>query len=80
MSADEEDYGNIADEDLIEACSQPSQTLPPHPRRTSRDETESGGSGGEEGNGKAKKKRYKIHEGVEDVPKASTCSMPAPLL
>jgi ATP-dependent DNA helicase MPH1 len=73
MSADdEEDYGDIADEDFIEALSQASQVLPPHPR-TSRDVTASGGSDDEEGNGKRKKKKYKIHEGVDEVPKASMC-------
>lgn len=77
MSADEEDYGNIADEDFIEAFSQASQVLPPHPRpqRASRDVTESDGSGDEEGNGKSKKKKYKIHEGVDEVPKASMYSL-----
>lgn len=69
MSADEEDYGDFSDDDFIEAAlSQASQTLPTH-RRTSRDGTESG----EEDNGKAKKKKYKIHEGVDEVPKASMC-------
>lgn len=67
MSADEEDYGDFAEEDFIEALSQASQTLPKH-RRTSRDSTE---SSDEEGNGKSKKKKYKIHEGVHEVPKAS---------
>jgi ATP-dependent DNA helicase MPH1 len=72
MSDDEEDYGDIADEDFIEAYSQASQTLPPHPRAF-RDITESGGSGDDEGNGKSKKKKYMICEGVDEVPKASTC-------
>ena len=72
MSDDEEDYGDIADEDFIEAYSQASQTLPPHPR-TFRDVTESGGSSDEEGNGRSRKKRYKIREGVDEVPKASKC-------
>lgn len=67
MSVDDEDYGDFADEDFIEALSQASQTLPPH-RRTSRDGTE---SGDEEGNGKSKKKKYKIHEGADEVPEAS---------
>lgn len=74
MSADEEDYGDIADEDFIEAFSQASQVLPPHPR-TFREATESGGSGDEEGNGKKKKKKYKILEGVDEVPKAGTNSL-----
>jgi len=33
---DEDDYGDIADEDLIEAFSQASQTLPPHPAKRRR--------------------------------------------
>ena len=72
MSADEDDYGEFADEDFIEALSQASQTLPEHPqsRRASRDGTD---SGDEEGNGKSKKKKYKIHEGLNEVPKASMC-------
>ena len=69
---DEENYGDIADEDFIEALSQVSQVLPPHPR-TSRDVTASGESDDEEGNGKRKKKKYKIHEGCDEVPKASMC-------
>jgi ATP-dependent DNA helicase MPH1 len=65
-STDEEDYGGIADEDLMEALSQPSQTLPELPqRRKSRDTT---GSGDEEA--QVKKKKYKIHNGVDDVPAA----------
>jgi hypothetical protein len=67
MSVDEDDYGDFVDEDFIEALSQASQTLPPQ-RRTYRDETESGDEGG---NGKPKKRKYKIHEGVDEVPKAS---------
>jgi ATP-dependent DNA helicase MPH1 len=68
-STDEDDYGDIADEDLIEALSQPSQTLPEHPqrRRRSRGSTGSGGSGDE---GKAKKQKYKIAEGVDELPAA----------
>jgi ATP-dependent DNA helicase MPH1 len=68
MSADEEDYGDFADEDFIEAFSQASQVLPPHPRR---DGTDSAASGDEEANGTSKKKKYRIHEGVDEVPKAS---------
>ena len=30
---DDDDYGDIADEDFIEAFSQASQTLPPHPAK-----------------------------------------------
>ncbi|KAG0650583.1 ATP-dependent DNA helicase MPH1 [Hyphodiscus hymeniophilus] len=69
MSADEEDYGEFADEDFIEALSQASQSLPPHPpsRRTSGDGPD---SGDEDGNSKSKKKKYKIHEGVDEVPTA----------
>ena len=69
MSVEEEEYGDFADEDFIEALTPASQTLPPHPhsRGASRDATE---SGDEEGNAKSKKKRYRIHEGVDEVPKA----------
>lgn len=70
MSADEEDYGDFADEYFIEALSQASQTLPSH-RQISRDGTE---SGGEERNGKPKKK-YKIHDGAYEVPKAGMCCL-----
>ena len=50
-STDDDEYGDIADEDLIEALSQPSQTLPTHSRR-SRDSTESG----DEEDGKSRKR------------------------
>jgi len=34
---DDDDYGDIADEDFIEAFSQASQTLPPHPAKRRKD-------------------------------------------
>jgi ATP-dependent DNA helicase MPH1 len=76
-ATDEEDYGEIADEDLIEIFSQPSQTLPAHhgddddiedcrrriPRR------ESGVSGDDEVvKESARKRKYKIHNSVREVP------------
>jgi ATP-dependent DNA helicase MPH1 len=36
MSELEDEYGDIADEDFLEALSQPSQTLPPHPGKRQR--------------------------------------------
>ncbi|KAH7364209.1 hypothetical protein BKA65DRAFT_490732 [Rhexocercosporidium sp. MPI-PUGE-AT-0058] len=78
MDEDEDDYGDIPDEDLMEAFSQPSQTLPAHPsprpakrRRISYDSVESGNSGneGEESNQK-KNPKYRIHISDKDVPAA----------
>jgi ATP-dependent DNA helicase MPH1 len=95
---DEDDYGDIADEDLIEAFSQASQTLPSlstsprsrkrrrnsedasseeqspiRRRRQTRDSIDSGVSGDEveeDENSKAKKKKYRIHIGNDEVPAA----------
>jgi ATP-dependent DNA helicase MPH1 len=75
MSDNEENFSDFADEDLVQALSQISQTLPPHPRRISRDATESVASRDDDGNEKSKKKKYKIHEGVDAVPKASMCCL-----
>jgi ATP-dependent DNA helicase MPH1 len=77
-STDEEDYGDIADEFFIEAFSQASQTLPPYPHDLDnethlrdRSRTESGVSGDDEDrNGKARKKKYRIHTSVREVPPA----------
>ncbi|KAK0126423.1 3'-5' DNA helicase [Cadophora gregata] len=81
MDDDEDDYGDIADEDLMEAesFSQPSQTLPtfrsPRPakrRRVSNDSIESDYSGneGEGGNNNNKRPKYRIHIAEKDVPAA----------
>ena len=79
MDDDEDDYGDIADEDLIEAesFSQPSQTLPTLPsrpskrRRTSHDSIETDYSGNEgEGSNQNKKPKYRIHIAEKDVPAA----------
>ncbi|KAG9235769.1 hypothetical protein BJ875DRAFT_458383 [Amylocarpus encephaloides] len=85
---DEEDYGDIADEDLIDVFSQRSKPLPPlyhspqaHPNKRRRvsygsngeeiTDGENGGSGAEDDeNAKSKKKKYRIHIGVEEVPPA----------
>lgn len=69
-SMDEEDYGDIADEDLIEALSQPSQNLPSRPqrRRKSRGDSTGSSESGDEGN--AKRRKYKIHTGIDEVPDA----------
>ena len=66
-STDEEDYGDIADEDFIGALSQASQTLPEHPQRRRRRSRDSTGSGDET---RAKKPKYKIADGVDELPAA----------
>ncbi|KAL5320926.1 hypothetical protein ACEPPN_011736 [Leptodophora sp. 'Broadleaf-Isolate-01'] len=78
MDEDEDDYGDIPDEDLIEAFSQPSQTLPAHPsprpakrRRISYGSIESGNSDNEgEDSNRTKKPKYRIHISDKDVPAA----------
>lgn len=71
MDFDEDEYGDIADEDLITAFSQPSQTLPPLPQKRPRSSHDgSGNSGDEEESDKKKKKKHKIHITDHDVPAA----------
>lgn len=72
---EEDDYGDILDEDLIEAFSQPSQasqTLPSlnTKRRRSQDSIESCGPEDEEGIIKTKKPKYIVHITDRDVPAA----------
>lgn len=76
-TTDEEDYGDIADEDFIEAFSEPSQTLPPHldhhsddeRSRRSRSRTDGTVSGDdEEENRKPKKRKYRIYTSAREVP------------
>lgn len=74
---DEEDYGDISDEDMINACSQASQTLPPLRRspqsnlnKRSRVTYGSDEEGGDEEESAKPKKKYKIHVGVGEVPAA----------
>ena len=75
MSAsDEDEYGGIEDDDLIEALSQQaSQTLPPlrgdngERRGLHRSRTGSGVSGDEDENGKSKKRKYRIHIAEREV-------------
>ncbi|PBP28361.1 putative ATP-dependent DNA helicase mph1 [Diplocarpon rosae] len=77
MDDDQDEYDDIADEDLIGAFSQPSQSLPqlpssPRPQkrqRRSQDSIESSNSGNEEDD-KKKKKKYRIHIAEKDVPAA----------
>lgn len=71
-SAEEDEYGDIADQDLIEALSQSSQTLPslPAPRQASRDLEAASDDDGR----KRRKKKYRIHVGVDDVPPARVLS------
>ncbi|KAL2072540.1 hypothetical protein VTL71DRAFT_11883 [Oculimacula yallundae] len=77
MDEDDDDYGDIPDEDMIEAFSQPSQTLPslssPRPakrRRISHDSIESGNSGYEDQENNKKQSKYRIHISEKDVPAA----------
>ncbi|XMA14149.1 hypothetical protein WAI453_006940 [Rhynchosporium graminicola] len=78
MDEDEDDYGDIPDEYMIEAFSQPSQALPalssPRPakrRRISRDSIECGNSGNEEQeNNNKKKSKYRIHVSEREEPAA----------
>jgi ATP-dependent DNA helicase MPH1 len=76
MEEEDANYGDILDEDFIEALSQPSQasqTLPPlnAKRRRSRDSIESCGSEDEEGsNARIKKSKYIVHITDRDVPAA----------
>jgi ATP-dependent DNA helicase MPH1 len=59
---DEDDYGDIADEDLIEAYSQASQTLPPHhaKRRKTSD-----GTGDHEATRSIQRRSYSVEDGSE---------------
>jgi ATP-dependent DNA helicase MPH1 len=57
---DEDDYGDIADEDLIEAFSQASQTLPPHPAKRRRI---SDGIDDEDGTRRDRRKSYSAENG-----------------
>ncbi|KAK6586604.1 hypothetical protein PZA11_001661 [Diplocarpon coronariae] len=76
MDDDQDEYDGIADEDLIGAFNQPSQTLPPllsssrpqKRQRRSQDSNESGHSGNEEDD--KRKKKYRIHIAERDVPAA----------
>ena len=72
---DGDEFGDLADEDLIEALSQASQTLPPLPtkRRNEDSAYNSDGDGGEqasEHDGPRPKKKYKVHIGYAAVPEA----------
>ncbi|KAH8602598.1 hypothetical protein B0O99DRAFT_587690 [Bisporella sp. PMI_857] len=67
-SMDEDEYGGIPDEDLIDALSQPSQDLPCHPvRQTRRSERETTEDSSDEGLQKTKSK-YRIHETTREAP------------
>jgi len=87
MSAtDEEDYGDIADEDLIDALTEPSQTLPPLRHSSpllSEDEISEGSEPGkgnrdaendasddEGGDTKAKKRKRSVHIRTKNAPPA----------
>ncbi|KAI9053787.1 hypothetical protein LZ554_002736 [Drepanopeziza brunnea f. sp. 'monogermtubi'] len=71
MDADDDDYGDIADEDLIEAFSPASQKLPPLPEKRRRGSYDEGGnSGDEEEYDRQKKKKHRIHITEHDVPAA----------
>ncbi|KAN0122580.1 P-loop containing nucleoside triphosphate hydrolase protein [Hyaloscypha variabilis] len=59
---DEDDYGDIADEDLIEAFSQASQTLPPHPAKRRRI---SEGIDDDDGTRGARRRSYSVENGSE---------------
>jgi ATP-dependent DNA helicase MPH1 len=77
-ATDDEDYGDIADEDFIEAFSQASQSLPPlhddsdaQRRRRTKSRTGSGASEeDEDANKTTKKRKYRIHTSVREVPPA----------
>ncbi|KAH8792735.1 hypothetical protein BGZ57DRAFT_872251 [Hyaloscypha finlandica] len=57
---DEDDYDDIADEDLIEAFSQASQTLPPHPVKRRRI---SDGADDEDGTRRDRRRSYSVENG-----------------
>jgi ATP-dependent DNA helicase MPH1 len=65
---DEDDFDDIADEDLIEAFSQASQILPPHPAKRRR--IGEGSDDDVEEYEKSKKKKYKIHIADKEIPPA----------
>lgn len=78
-TTDDEDYGDIADEDFIDALSQASQTLPPprndvEGRRRRKSRTESSVSEDDDDDDdedKANKKRkYRIYTSTKKIPKA----------